>query len=42
MRRTTLDTLLAALAGVRIALIRRHQITHDTTTAPKVEQITTA
>ena len=31
-----------ALAGSGIALIRRHQITHDTTTAPKVEQITTA
>ena len=31
-----------ALAGSGIALIRRHQITHDTTTAPQVEQITTA
>ena len=29
-------------AASGIALIRRHQITHDTTTAPKVEQITTA
>jgi hypothetical protein len=31
-----------ALAGSGIALIRRHQITHDTSTAPKAEQLTTA
>jgi hypothetical protein len=31
-----------ALAGSGIALIRRHQITHDTSTAPNAEQLTTA